>query len=319
MELIVLISKNNLSINAMGGTELILSRLFNSRLKEKLNKFQIIPSRFRGIEEGKIPIYYCHDLCDDPETEHLYNEGWKKFAKIVFVSYHQRNTYIQKYRIPRNHCLVIKNAIELFDKLNLDRLFKTDEVKLIYTSTPHRGLNILYYAFDNLSKKYPISLDVFSSFKLYGWDERDKPFEELFDLLDKHPKINNHKTVENSVLRDYLIKSHIFAYPSIWEETSCLCLIEAMASGNICVHSSLGALPETAMGTTRMYQREEMDIDHLVEFQNNLEIEIKRILDGYYSEEEILQKVDIINNHYSIDKFLNEWEILLDVLCNKYT
>ena len=43
-------------------------------------------------------------------------------------------------------------------------------------------------------------------------------------------------------------------YPNTFKETSCLCLIEAMSAGCVCVHSSLGALPDTSNGLTCMYE-----------------------------------------------------------------
>ena len=41
---------NELSKNAMGGTELMMSRLHKNVDKELLDKFQIIPSRVRDLD-----------------------------------------------------------------------------------------------------------------------------------------------------------------------------------------------------------------------------------------------------------------------------
>ena len=78
-------STNEVDRDAMGGTELMKYALYDKLPNELLDKFQIIPSRFRGLEEGKKPIYWVHDLALDPEMEHLKNKGWERFDGIVCV------------------------------------------------------------------------------------------------------------------------------------------------------------------------------------------------------------------------------------------
>ena len=65
------VSTNELDRNSMGGTELMKYALYDKLPKDILNKFQIIPSRFRGLEDGKKSVYWVHDLALDPEMEHL--------------------------------------------------------------------------------------------------------------------------------------------------------------------------------------------------------------------------------------------------------
>ena len=79
--------KNELNRVAKGGTELLMERLYSVFPLELLNKFQIIPSRVRELQEDKIRILYCHDLSEDPESGRaLFDNGHTKFHKIVFVS-----------------------------------------------------------------------------------------------------------------------------------------------------------------------------------------------------------------------------------------
>lgn len=250
---------DEMSVAAMGGTELMGHRLESSIDPELLSNFQIIRSRVRDLDETKVRVLWLHDLPEDPESEHLANGGWSKFHKLVFVSNWQMQRYIDRYDIPWSHCTVIPNAIEPIEAHE-----KPDDIiRLAYWSTPHRGLNILVPVFAKLAEEHDnIELDVYSSFKLYGWEDRDKPFEALFDACRKHPKINYHGTVSNEELREGLKKAHIFAYPSTWQETSCLCLMEAMSAGLLCVHPNLGALYETAANWTVMYQYHEDHNQH---------------------------------------------------------
>ena len=59
-----------------------------------------------------------------------------------------------------------------------------EKIRLVYTSTPQRGLEILVPVFEKLAEVHPdIHLDVFSSFKIYGWDDADKQFEPLYNRI----------------------------------------------------------------------------------------------------------------------------------------
>lgn len=266
--------RNEIALNSKGGTERMSLELCSRIDKELLQEFQIVSSRVRDLDESKIRIFWAHDLPGDPESEFMSNHNLRdKFHKYVFVSNWQMQQYINRYDIPWSKCVVIANAIEPFE--NKVKPSTEDGIRIIYTPTPHRGLNILVPVFEMLQKKHEnIHLDVFSSFELYGWKDRDAEYKELFDRIESSPHMTNHGTVENSVLREHLSNSHIFAYPSIWPETSCICLIEAMSAGLLCVHSNYAALPETAANWTHMYQFNEDLNKHAGTFYNVLDIAI---------------------------------------------
>lgn len=290
-----------------GGTELMADRI-NSLRPELLSHFQIIHSRVRELDPNKKKIYVLHDLPGDPEAEHLRNGGWKRFDKLGFVSHWQQQMFNAYLGVPFSAGVVLKNAIEPFGFSAIEK--PKDKVRLMYFSTPHRGLELLYPAFDQLYKKYhdQIELNVFSSFDLYGWDARDKPYEQLFENLKAHPGINYSKSVSNEVIREELKRSHILAYPSIWQETSCLVLIEAMCAGLICVHSSLAALPETAMGCTYMYGYTEDPREHYSRFIQTLDEAIDDTLMGDTVSDD---RVEFLNVTYSWDYRKYEWDQLL--------
>lgn len=312
---------NELSKNANGGTELMMRRLYSSVAPELLDNFQIIPSRVRDIKSDKIRIYWAHDLPGDPEADQaLNNEGWKRFHRLVFVSNWQMQRFIAQYYIPWSRCVVIQNSIEPIERQLPWSINKTEQIRLIYHTTPHRGLNILVAAYQKLSEKYgeAISLDVFSSFKLYGWNDRDEPYREVFDVLEKHPYAAYHGCVSNQDVRQMLAESHIFAYPSIWLETSCLSLIEAMSAGLLCVHPNYGALPETAANWTAMYQMQDDHAQHAAVLYHMLDGTIAELLSG----SERLQ-LQVQNQKAYADVFYNwntrkgQWENLLASLLNE--
>ena len=226
-------------------------RLVNNIPIDLLQDFAIHLSRPREIYRDVKNILWCHDLVSDPENEILKDNGWKKFDHFVFVSQWQRDQYVLVYKIPYHKCTVIHNAIEK-EYTPKDKDMGT--IRFIYHTTPHRGLQLVVPIFDALSKKYDnIHLDVYSSFKIYGWEQRDEPYKDLFKKISNHPKMTYHGSVSNKEVLDALDKSHVFIYPSIWQETSCIAMIEAIRSGVICVHPNYGALVETAEGATIVY------------------------------------------------------------------
>lgn len=244
--------QSELSKNARGGTEMMRDRLLGYLNPEFLDGVAIHLSRPRKVYDDVPNILYCHDLADDPENAILAQGGWMQFAHIVFVSCWQRDQYITKFGIPYSRCSVIYNAVEK------ERAIKdyTDigTIKFIYHTTPHRGLELLIPIFEQLCKQHDnITLDVFSSFSIYGWDQRDEKYQDCFDRIEAHPNITNHGAVSNEEVLEALDESHVFLYPNIWPETSCIALIEAMKSQVICIHPDLGALPETAASGTIMY------------------------------------------------------------------
>ena len=250
-----------------GGTELLIDE-FKQNIPEAIYEhFHIIPSRNRGIDKNKIPIYWAHDLPGDPECDHLKAGGYNQYERLVFVSNWQMQLFISAYGIPWHKCIVIPNAINPIPNKPKQQ---GGPIRLIYHTTPHRGLELLSPVFNSLSKKYDIELDVFSSFNIYGWGERDEQYKQVFEQLQSNPKVRYHGFAEQSVVREAVSNAHIFAYPSIWMETSCRCLMEAMSAGLLCVHSNLGALYETAAGWTWMYQYQQDKRDHLMVFAQNL-------------------------------------------------
>jgi UDP-glucose:(glucosyl)LPS alpha-1,2-glucosyltransferase len=302
--------REDVTKNAMGGTELIASEMVKRLDKDLLSKFQIIHSRVRNLDPNKKRILVCHDLVGDPECDHLKNGGYNNFDKIVFVSNWQMQKFIDFYSIPWYKCIVLQNAINPLEKSTYDG----GKIKLIYHTTPHRGLDILVSAFDSLIKKHDdIELDVYSSFKIYGWEHRDEQYKDLFDFCRNHEKINYHGSVSNDEVRDAVSKANIFAYPSIWQETSCISLIEAMSAGLLCVHSNYGALYETASNWTYMYQYQNNPRDHLRIFHSKLDYAIDLYRTGLLSNNLNNQKKHT-DTLYNWDLRTDQWNNLLKSL-----
>lgn len=305
---------NEISSKSFGGTELMARRIETGLPKELLDEVQIIPSRVRELEEDKIRILYCHDLPGDPESHHLKDGGWRKFHKIVFVSQWQKEWYVREYQIPFSHVVVLQNAINPIPEFT--KPDPKEKINIIYHTTPHRGLDVLYTVVDALAKEHPeIHLDVYSSFKIYGWEQRDEAFHELFDRISNHKNMSYYGFVSNDDIRTALQNAHIFAYPNTWMETSCLSLMEAMSAECDCVHPDFGALPETAANWTTMYSFHEDKTKHAMLHYSALNASIKTLKAGGEGRAMLLRGAkNYADLFYNWDVRKKQWEKLISNL-----
>jgi UDP-glucose:(glucosyl)LPS alpha-1,2-glucosyltransferase len=317
--------ENEISVNANGGTEIAKRKLAQIIDPELLQDTQIICSRIRELDPSKIRIFWCHDLPEDPESSKLKDKSYRdQFHHFVFISDWQYQQYRTILGFPYSeNCTVIESGFEPIES-NIDTKFDSDRTVFTYTSTPQRGLGILVPVFDALAQKYPdddIHLEVFSSFKIYGWDDADKQFEPLYDQIRSHPMMTYRGFVDNETLKKFLAEeAHIFAYPCTWVETSCRAMLESMSAGLACVHPNYGALPETSGGLNFMYQGDSDIQRHARIFFNELDQVYSRIKTNRKEMASYLKYVKNYTDHrYNITRIKQQWENLLTNLHEKYS
>ena len=287
----------------LGGTELQKNWLIDQLPNELTAKVQLI-CRPSDLDEEKKKILWVHDMPAD--VPFLADANARKlFTKIVFVSSWQQTVFNINAGVPFSEGVVIKNAIYPIKP----RKKSKDEIRLIYHPTPHRGLKLLVPVFERLSEKYDnIHLDVFSNFDLYARPEANKQFESLYQRCKDHPKITYHGTQPNEVVRDYLSKAHIFAYPSIWRETSCASAMEAMSARCLIVAPNYGALPETLANFNVSYNWTEDLSAHEKLFESKLETAVRMINSDDTNERLDAQKVyadRFYNNDYRVSQWID--------------
>jgi UDP-glucose:(glucosyl)LPS alpha-1,2-glucosyltransferase len=308
--------ENEISSNANGGTE-ITKRTLAKFVDEKLaSEFQIIPSRVRDINVEKIRVYWQHDMAEDPEVNHLKDlNSRNRFHKFVFSSNWQLHEFNLKLGLPMDEKVqVIETPIEPLEERTKDN----EACNLIYFSTPQRGLELLVPVVEELAKKHPhIHLNVFSSFKIYGWEDADKRYEPLYKKIADHPNMTYHGFAKQDVMREYLLNSHILAYPSIWQETSCRVLIESMSAGLMCVHPNLAALPDTSGGLTSMYQFIQDHNKHANLFYTYLDHAVQNV-----NKSEVQNYLKFVkayaDSRFNIGKISSQWDGMLRDLLEKY-
>ena len=258
------------------------------------------------LEKNRINILWMQHFINQEQAKNLGSGDYvDKLDHIVFNSNWNFEKYQYQFKIPESKSTVIRNAVENIDLHEKPK----DKINLIYHTTPWRGLTQLLNVFENLNLE-KVELNVCSSTIIYGKKFDDilgKKYHNLFDKCKDTKNVNYLGFLENSKVIELLKKTHIYAYPSIWPETSCISAIESMAAGCEVVTTNLGALYETCspFGT-------------LVGFDsnlNNLEKKYKKALlnsiQNYWTEKnqkKLKLQAEIIKTTYSWKVRSVEWE-----------
>jgi glycosyltransferase involved in cell wall biosynthesis len=220
------------------------------------------------------------------------------------------------FDIPTHKCLVIKNAIDKIESRKLDYT-KGDPVKLIYTSTPWRGLNVLLAAMQLLNNKN-VHLDVYSSTQVYGdqfKEVNDVKFQDLYNQAKSLKNVSYIGYKPNEFIKDNLKNYHMFIYPNIWEETSCIAAIEAMAAGLYCVTTDYGALFETGAEfiTYVPFEKDYIRLAHTI--ASVIDVAADRLGDDGVKDH-LKMQIEYTNKFYSWDLRKSIWNRFLQGVIN---
>ena len=235
----------------LGGTELQMAELEKRLSADYFQKIKItlsIPEK-EPLDRDRINILWMKNSYDQPNIAPWFNEpeNLRKYDWYVFNSHWNYEKFRYLYKMPTHKCSVIKNALPTIKWKERKTWKPGDPVKLIHISTPWRGLNVLLGTME-LIKDSNITLDVYSSTQLYGdqfKEANDKRFQPMYEKMEKMPNVNYIGYKPNLEVIDAMQESNMFVYPCIWEETSCISAVEAMATGNVAVITNFGALFET--------------------------------------------------------------------------
>lgn len=298
----------------MGGTEILRDGLYKHTNILQHQDINIVLSNpyFKNLKYTKKNLLWQHLSYSDQSLNPGYTDPsfMNAINSFVYVSNWQHEKYRWIFKIPLENSYIIKNAIE---PIEFKSKPKDGKIKLIYTSAPFRGLDMLLASFEMLNRD-DVELDIYSSVKIYGTGyekHTDGVYEEYFEIARSMKNVNYMGYATNDVIKKALQESHIFVYPSTFEETCCLSMIEAGAAGCKMVTTNLGALYETGSEYARMMPMQSTPEIFVREYVKLLNQEI----DNYWSvatQSKLQEQSDFYNHFYSWEKRAVEWNILFE-------
>ena len=193
----------------------------------------------------RVALWAHHDV-NQPAVQFLMQASARNyFSRFLFVSGWQAQRYAGHFSIARELIAVVGNpycARALANSPVPEKNF--DAPRMVYTSTPYRGLNVLVDAFPLFAQKFPsATLKILSGMEIYG-DNDSVQYRDLFARISNTPGISLIKPAGKVDLYRELASANLHPHPSTFAETFCIAALESRLMGNPLLMTPLGALPE---------------------------------------------------------------------------
>ncbi|MBL4898346.1 MAG: glycosyltransferase [Colwellia sp.] len=184
-----------------------------------------------------------------------------KLSAVVTLTDWHREFFIEKYPQLEARTVVIGNALNAknfvvqpdnkqtvtFMNAKSGTSDNVCPVKFIYSSCPTRGLDTVVELWPEICKVFPnIELHLYCDFdNSYVAAQTETDIPKLMNAINFFPNIKNHGRIPQVELRQIMLDSDIWFYPTDFNETYCVTALEMQASGVLCIHSNVAALQNT--------------------------------------------------------------------------
>jgi len=170
---------------------------------------------------------------------------------FVLTPWH-KNFVAGHHNLPEDKLQIVPNGVnvEIFGAFDPDLKVPG---KMIWTSSPDRGLDNLLYCLPWIQEQCPEThLDVY-----YGWhnykesvrvrndDHGKRQIEALQKAIDEAHGVTMHGRIDQAELAKKWAECYLWGYPTTFTETYCLSAKEAQCSGTPIVCSDVAALTDT--------------------------------------------------------------------------
>ena len=181
---------------------------------------------------------WCHDLMT-PGIEATQN-----YIKVICLTPFHADFMHNMQMIPYDKIWISRNGINPARFLG-PKLDKNPN-KIIFPSSPDRGLDRAMLVMDEVRKEFPdAELHVFYGIEhLPQWGH--KPLhDKLVKMFAERPWVKYHGKTEQTLLTHHMKESVVWLHPCDFIETSCITAMEMIAAGVYPVTRKLGGLKDT--------------------------------------------------------------------------
>jgi UDP-glucose:(glucosyl)LPS alpha-1,2-glucosyltransferase len=298
----------NYNKELFGGTE-CMAKNFHERVLPYAKNFYkynclILPGQIENINyyifDEKETIVWLHNTPEQFNSEINFIFYKKEFLErikyVVVVSEFAKNNLVLTTGIDPSKVVVIYNAIDPVQN-DIKRFKNVEMVEIVHSSAQERGSFILMLALKYCKEDFRLSI--------YNQLNPDlQNFNNQFTNIAKDSRIYFYGRTSKKVLMKNLSQSHMYVYPSIFEETFCLSQVEALSANCLTIYNDLGSLKEVSLGFGISYNGTTNMEKHAKQLAKLIDDNVKKIKENIFNPKD--QSVSI-NNKFSWNNFENSW------------
>jgi glycosyltransferase involved in cell wall biosynthesis len=242
---------------------------------------------------------WCHDL-QVPNGHDV-----SQVDKVICLSPFHKNYVCATQGVPENKIWTSRNGI-VPERFSERKNIVKNPMKLVYPSSPDRGLDKLIIMLDEVRKKHPVELHVFYGFdNLYKANRPDltEMADRIRKMISERPWITYHGNTEQKELTRHIMEASLWVHPANFIESFCITALETVCSSTYPITRTLGALQDT-LGEAR-----QNGFANLFEENCSTDDEVRMWSEKVCEalETKVWEKIDVDPNKYSWESVAQEW------------
>lgn len=219
------------------------------------------PLAFRFPWACRIGLWWLHDLALGRLKNDVIQQFWNMDGILTVSEWHKQQV-VDVWGIDPDRVYPIQNGIDLslFDRAREPKWPEAfvepteEQFKLLYAARPERGLENLLMPggiMDKLKDKLPNAHLYYCTYDNVA--EHMVPFYNRLDAWAAAlPNVTKLAPMTKQQLADVERQCDLYAYPTSFEDTSCIMMMECAAAGLPVLTSNVAALPETTRDGGRL-------------------------------------------------------------------
>ncbi len=205
------------------------------------------PRGLTAPARSKINVIWNHDIIVEPAAQQLMSLMFKVDRLFVLSEFHTAQ-FQRRLSVPEDRYFVTRNGVDLALIDEASQGVQRDPNRLLYTSRPERGLDVLLTTWPELKRRRP---ELKLAVAHYENPSADAQMAEYLGTLkrtaEQLPDITLLGALSKRELYREIAGSALVVYPATFPEVSCISALEAAACGAPMIASRYAALKESVV------------------------------------------------------------------------